>query len=624
MVTRLRLLATSDIHAHILPYDYAADLPRPNVGLARTADLIRRARAEEPNCLLFDNGDFLEGSLLGQLAAFGEGDKSGGDHPVIAAMNATGYDAVGLGNHEFSFGIPFLERCLQQANFPVLCSNLVRKMGASPLEDTPFCQPSLILDRLVTTADGSQRALRIGLFSTLPPPTVHWEGQHLNGHYVRDIVETAAAYVPALREAGADIVVALCHSGISNSTHECGMENAILPLARHGGIDAIIAGHAHQSFPGPDIGSTTEIDNLRGSVCGIPVVMPGFRGSHLGIIDLELAHDTARGWQVSSFRASARPVYDRNSLGQLVPLAANDPKVEKAVQDLHEATTSFVRCPIGHSDRPLHSYFARVTDTAALDLIHKAQLEWLDEALSGTEYETLPRLSAASPFKSGGRGGPLFYTNVPAGALQLRHINDLYHFPNTIRALVVNGSRVMDWLEQSAAQFRQVIPGRVDQPLLDPDVPAYRFETIAGLSFEIDISAPARYDANFTLLDPGNSRIRNLNYQGKPVAPDDRFAIASHSFRVDGHFGRIPADEILHIASPPTLNSDVLRSYVMRRKHISPRPTHHWRIAPLPHGTAAWFDTGPDALRHASDETALQIEPLRETPQGFLRCRVTF
>ena len=620
---RLRILATSDIHAHLMDYDYTWDQPLTTAGLVRTASLIRRARAGAANVLLFDNGDFLQGSALGEYAATAGPDVCD-RHPVIAAMNRLGYDAAALGNHDFSYGIDFLDRALAGAHFPILCANAVRGLGNSPLDDLAYRPATTILERTLTAPGGQTAPLRIGLIGLLPPQITLWERKHLAGSiWTRDCVEAALAWVPRLRAGGADIVVALCHSGIGPESHASGMENAAVPLAAVPGIDVVIAGHIHLPFPGPDIAPTDRIDSLRGTVCGKPAVMAGFWGSHLGQIDLDLTLAGTR-WTIARHRAASRPIAARDRRGAIRPLAGRDADLAAAVEPAHLATLARVRQPVGRSDVALHSYFARLCDCAAMQLVHDAQLDWLEDWAQGTEYEALPRLSAASPFKSGGRGGPQFFTDIPPGDLALRHVNDLYTFPNSVRAVVVNGATLRAWLERSAAQFLRLVPGAEDQPLFDPDAPAYNFDSLCGVSYRIDLSQPSRYSALGDVADLDGARITGLCHLGRPVTADMRFLVATNNFRAAGG-GQFPGlSPCVTVAEPLTLTSDIIRAHIARARRVSPQVRHGWRLAPLPPGTSAWFDTGPRAADHLGDDTGLAIEPVGETPEGFLRCRVRF
>lgn len=608
---QLRLLATSDLHARIMPHDYAADRPLAHAGLARIATLVRAARAEVLNCLTFDNGDFLEGEALSELHA-----RSGGRgvHPVIAAMNAVGYDAATLGNHEFSYGMGFLSRALAQAEFPVLGANAVRALGPDPTGDSPFCPPVLILDRVLAAPGGERAPFRVGLIGLMPPQIDIWEDRNLAGRIAtRDIIETAEAWVPRLKAGGADLVVALCHSGVGGSLREERMENAVIPLSRIAGIDVIVAGHTHLVFPGPEVSACAAVDPLRGTVNGTPTVMMGFWGSHLGIVDLSLDRQDC-GWRVGSARVTTRAAR----------LAEPDAAVTRAVAPAHAAALAFVRQPIGVTDLPLHTYFAQVADSAALTLVHQAQLGWLAGALEGGPHAALPRLSAASPFKSGDRGGPDHFTDIARGPIHRGNLYDLYMYPNAIRALLITGATLAEWLERAAARFLTLTPGLPDQPLLDPEAAAYNFDAIAGVSYRFDLSVPARYGPHGQMRDPAASRLRDLSRQGRPVRSGDRFAIVTNSFRAAGGGGYPPGDGTLTGDESTRTVADLLRDHVRRHSPLNPSPAGSWHLSGLPPGTGAWFDTGPGARAHLHEAGLPPIEPVGLTPSGFLRCRLRF
>jgi len=619
-------MATSDLHAHLLAYDYTWDTPLDSVGLARTASLIRAARAEAANSVLFDNGDFLQGSPLGELAAQQGPDGWERPHPVIAAMNAVGYDAAALGNHEFSHGVDFLRAALADATFPVISTNAVTLMGATPAADRHFCPPTALIDRRLAGAngDGDSKPIRLGLIGLVPPQVELWERNHLRGKVaVRDILESARVWAKALRAQGADLVIALCHSGLGPADPAPRMENAAIPLAEMAGIDAIVAGHTHMLLPATGPNPLPFVDFAAGSIHGKPAIMAGFWGSHLGIIDLQLV-DGPRGWSVAGFRCSTRAISARDPAGRLVATVRNDPAVEAVVCDWHRKTLAHVRSPVGHTDIPIESYFARLADSAALELIHRAQHDWLSAAVQGTADAGLPILSAASPFKSGDRGGPQNFTDIPAGPIALKHIADLYVFPNAIRGLRIDGATLREWLERSAAQFCTLRPGVAGQRLLEPSAPSYNFDAISGVTYEIDLSASARYSPQGVLLDPAASRIRKLRYHGRPVASGEAFLIATNNFRASGGgaFPGIGPDCVIH--EPLTLTMDVIRDYVARAGPITPKAAHNWRIAVPSAGTVAWFDTGPRARAHLPTLAGLNVRAIGETAEGFLRCEIRF
>lgn len=316
----LRILSTTDLHVHVHAYDYYADRPNHTMGLARTASIIAGIRAEATNTLTVDNGDYLQGNPMGDFIAYSRGMAEGDLHPVIAAMNAVGYDAGTLGNHEFNYGMTFLERVNARAEFPIVCANFARSLGATPRQDDLYLPPWVILERTLTDGAGATHPIRIGLIGFVPPQIMQWDRGHLEGSYAaRDILEAAAAWVPELREAGADIVVALAHTGISASPAAAMMENAALHLGAVEGIDAIVAGHSHRVWPSGDF-SGAGLDQATGTLMGKPGVMAGFWGSHLGLIDLMLERDGG-GWRIAGHECATRPIYRRNEDRSIAPLA---------------------------------------------------------------------------------------------------------------------------------------------------------------------------------------------------------------------------------------------------------------------------------------------------------------
>src|SRR5580658_10796487 len=159
----LRLLGLTDLHANLYPYDYYRDRPDNSVGLARAARLIAQARSECPNSLLFDNGDILQGTPLGDFAAEAIIRDPTAIHPVIAAMNGLDYAVATLGNHEFNYGLEALERAYAQARFPVVCCNVLGSDGS------PWFPPSIVIERDFADESGTTRQLKLGVIGAAPP-----------------------------------------------------------------------------------------------------------------------------------------------------------------------------------------------------------------------------------------------------------------------------------------------------------------------------------------------------------------------------------------------------------------------------------------------------------------------
>ena len=618
----LRIMETTDLHVHVFPYDYYSDKPVDTVGLARTAAIIEAIRAEATNALLIDNGDFLQGNPMGDYIAYERGMKDGDMHPVIQAMNTLGFDGSTLGNHEFNYGLDFLLKSVAGANFPVVSANVVKKLGAAPREDETLLRPYVILDRMVTDGAGQSHPIRVGLIGFAPPQIMNWDRKHLEGNVnARDIVATAEAWVPQMLEEGCDLIVALNHSGIAGAEHVDGMENAAVPLARVTGIDAILTGHSHLVFPSPTFDGFAEVDVAAGTISGKPGVMGGFWGSHLGLIDLLLERD-GNAWRVVGSTSEARPIYQRGEDRSITPLVDSVETVLASVSKEHDETLDYIRRAVGKTSAPLHSYFALVADDPSVQIVSIAQGWYIAEMMKGTPYEGLPILSAAAPFKAGGRGGPDYYTDVPAGDVAIKNVADLYLYPNTIRAVKVTGAQLKDWLERSAGIFNQITPGGADQVLINPDFPSYNFDVIDGVSYQIDLSQPSRYGPKGEDLNPGANRIVNLTLGGQPVDPAAEFIVATNNYRAGGggDFPGAKGDTI--VFEGPDTNRDIIVRYIHEQGMINPSADANWRFAPMP-GTSVLFDTGPRAAGYIGDVKGVAIEAAGDGPDGFARFRIT-
>ncbi|MCE5973683.1 bifunctional 2',3'-cyclic-nucleotide 2'-phosphodiesterase/3'-nucleotidase [Sinirhodobacter sp. WL0062] len=609
----LRLLETTDLHGHIHGYDYYTDRPSDAVGLARLTSQIDAARAEAANCLLFDNGDFLQGTALTEYWGRERGLSEGETHPMIAAMNAVGYDAGTPGNHEFNYGLDFMMRALAGADFPMVCANAITELGAEPPRDRTLLPPWVILTRPMRDTAGTEHTLRIGIIGLLPPQITAWDRQHLEGRLTtRGIVEAARAHVPALRAAGADLVVALAHTGISPCEEDT--EHAALALARVPGIDVLLCGHSHLCFPGPETHAAPGIDPARGTLHGKPAMLAGRWGSHLGVMDLQL-QQTPDGWHIADFTTELRPIHPAAG----PPRPPEAPRIIATNTAAHAETLAFARRPVGHSAVALHSYFAPVAPDRALTLVAQAQRNHVRRCMGGD----LPILSAVSPFKCGGRSGPEHFLDIPPGPLTTRHIVDLYLFPNTVSAIEVTGADLADWLERAAGLFCRLSPGLQDQPLLNPDFPCYNFDVILGLTYQIDLSQPARYALDGRLANADVRRIGEICHAGKPVAPDDRFILATNNYRSSGAGGFVAEGSRALDLGPPMAAQDALMDAVRSTTSIAPDPEPIWRFAPLP-GTPAIYRTSPRAARFLPLSPGPRMEPLGLAEDGFLEIRLHF
>jgi 2',3'-cyclic-nucleotide 2'-phosphodiesterase / 3'-nucleotidase len=617
---QLRIMETTDIHMNLMNYDYYQDKPTDAFGLSRAVTLLKGARAEATNSLLFDNGDLLQGSPLGDLIARIRGLQPGQTHAAYKVMNQMGYDAANLGNHEFNFGLDFLRRAIATAKFPYVSANVFEGAADSPNAKHAFT-PYLILDRTFKDTEGKQHKLKIGVIGFVPPQIMQWDRSHLQGKvFTRDMVEVAKKYVPEIRAKGADLVIAIPHSGFERTPQGPMAENAVAGLADVPGIDAILFGHSHAEFPSAQFERHPKADIKKGTINGVPSVMPGRWGDHLGVIDLKL--DNASGkWLVKDSASQLRPIFDKTARKATVE---SDPMVEAAIKEDHEQTLAYVRAKVAESSAPIYSYFAQVADDPSVQIVSNAQIAYVRNALKGTPHEKLPILSAAAPFKAGGRQGASYYTDIPTGPIAIKNVADLYIYPNTLKAMLLSGAQVREWIEMSAGQFNTIDPkGASEQALINPAFPSFNFDTVDGVTYELDLTQPPKYDTrgnlNTATATVSAGRVKNLRFNGQPIDDKAQFVVATNNYRAygGGNFPDLKADKV--ILDAPEENREALVEYLRAAGtasggKVNPSADNNWRIMPVP-GITLTFTSATAASKYLSNHP--NIKPLREAADGF-------
>lgn len=574
---QIRLLETTDIHMNLLDWDYYQDRPTAEFGLARTATLIKAARAERVNTLLIDNGDLLQGTPLGDHVAHVVPLKKGEVHPAIRVLNALHYDAANIGNHDFNYGLPLLRQAMAGARYPYVNANV---MLASDPSRNAFA-PHTILTRHFKDEDGKTETLRIGVVGVVPPQIMEWDRANLSGKVVaQDMIEAATREVKKLRARHVDLVVLVAHSGLSPDAEQPpGSEYVAVQLAAIPGIDALLLGHQHAEFPGPQFEGFPSADLTQGTLHGVPAVMPGRWGNHLGLIDLTLDR-SGKGWKVVSSKVSLRAVFDAKTRK---PLVEADPEIGRLIAAEHAGTLEDMRRQVAQTRSPIFSYFAMVTDDPSVQVVSDAQAAYARELLKGTPDAALPLLSAASPFKAGGRQGISFYTDIPAGPLLAKNVADLYIYPNTVTVVKMSGAEVREWLEMSAGIYLRIDPkGAPEQELIDPASRSYNFDTLDGLTYEIDVTQPARYDIEGKLVAPETHRIQALSYQGKPVDAAAQFLVVTNNYRANGggHFPALNASRIINASTMET--REAVGQYLAQQGTMDVRADGNWHIRHVP------------------------------------------
>lgn len=614
ITAEINLLETTDIHMHITDYDYYSDKASITLGLSRTATLIKQAQDTMANSFLVDNGDLIQGNPLGDYMARVKG-ITDDIHPAYKAMNLLNYDVGNIGNHEYNFGLEFLQYATSGANFPYVSTNsFVVDGDDNPDNDQTLYHEYVIIDREITADDGSNHMIKVGFMGFAPPQIMQWDAAHLTGKiYAKDIVEAAAATIEKLQQEQVDVIVAIPHSGIKPSPKEGMDENASYYLSKLDDIDAILFGHAHSVFPSPIYKDFEGADIEKGTLNGIAATMPGFWGSHLGHVNLKLKK-TDDGWEVTDGSGSVIPIYKKED-SERIALVEPDPQIQQAVKDDHQATIDYMNTDVGETTAPIHSYFALVADDPSIQIVNNAQTAYVKRIVQGTEYDGIPILSAAAPFKAGGRGGSDYYTDIPQGPLKLKNVSDLYIYPNTLQVLKLTGAEIKEWLEMSALAFNQINPDSSErQQLLNPDFHSYNFDVMDGITYQIDITQPPRYNLDGEIVNSDASRIVNLQYQGRPIDMEQEFLVASNNYRAQGG-GNFPGiNDGKVVIKAPDENRTVLANYLQEQKTIDPKADGNWELLARIRGVS--FITGEKAEAFADD---LGFEKASDAEDGFVR-----
>ena len=589
----VRILSTTDLHTNLVNYDYYQDKETQNLGLAKTAVLIAKAKAENPNVVLVDNGDTIQGTPLGTYKAIVNPIKDGEQHPMYKALDSLGFDAGTLGNHEFNYGLDFLNKVITSAGLPLVNANVLDAKTNQPLFKTHE-----IIEKTFVDADGKEVSLKIGITGIVPPQILNWDKALLEGKVlVNDAVESLNTLVPQMRAEGADVVLVLSHSGIGDNVYEKGEENVGYQIAGIPGVDAVVTGHSHAEFPSGDGSGFYEkypgVDGVNGTINGTPVTMAGKYGDHLGMIDLNLSFTDGK-WTVNKGTGSIRKIDTKST--------ETDSTIWAIAKEAHEGTVNYVRQEVGQTTAPINSFFALVKDDPSVQIVNNAQIWYAKSQLAGTPEANLPILSAAAPFKAGTRGDATAYTDIPAGPIAIKNVADLYLYDNVTAILKVTGADIREWLEMSAGQFNQVDPKSTEpQQLINTDYRTYNFDVIDGLTYQYDITQPNKYDRSGALVNPDASRVRNLQYQGKPIVDSQEFIVVTNNYRASGSFPGVKNATVNRLLNLE--NRQAIINYILAEKTINPSADSNWTFADTIRGLDLRFLTADRAKNLLTADT---------------------
>jgi 2',3'-cyclic-nucleotide 2'-phosphodiesterase/3'-nucleotidase len=516
---QITILSTTDLHGNIDPIDYYTN-KADNRGLAKVATLIKRLRKENPNSLLIDSGDTIQGS---PLESFHGRKNNQPPDPMMLVMNSLNYDAMTVGNHEYNFGLKVLEKARAEANFPWLSANTY-----DIAKQQPHYKPYIVKE---------VAGVKIGILGLTTPGIPNWDNPpNYAGLEFHEPVSEARKWVAVLRDREkVDVVAIAMHMGLGEdlrtgevSPGQVPHENEAIAIANDvPGVDVIFMGHTHREVPSLYIN-------------GVLLTQADYWGKHLARADLYLQKSVTGGWRVYAKSARTFPTDDR---------VEPDPDVVKLAQPYDNETQGWLARVIGQSAEELTAKEARFRDTAILDLIQKVQLE------AGKAD-----VSMVASFNSEAR--------IAKGPVSVRDIAGLYVYENTLVVLEVTGQQLKDALEHSAKYFKAYVPGKPASDLVDEKIPAYNFDIAEGVTYELDISKPI------------GQRIQNLRFRGQPLSPARKLRLATNNYRVNGGGGYTMYKNAPVVYRSSEEIRELIIDWVERNKTVPVKPDNNWRLVP--------------------------------------------
>ena len=515
----ITIMSTTDLHGNIFPVDYYTNKADQR-GLAKAATIIKRARAENPNTLLIDSGDTIQGT---PLVYYHNKKNNTPPDPMMLSMNALKYDAMTVGNHEYNFGLQVLEKARREAKFPWLSANTYRT-GTNETAYDPF---------IIKEVGG----VRIGIIGLTTPGIPNWENkQNYAGLEFRDPVSEARKWTNVLRrQRGVDLVVIAMHMGLEEdlstgkiNPSQVPNENAAVRIAREvSGVDVIFMGHTHREVPAVVIN-------------GVLLTQANAWARHVARADVYMEKSSAGRWRIVAKAARTIPITMQTEIDQ---------EIAQIAEPYDRETQAWLNRVIGESSAELSARDAQFKDSAILDLIQRVQLD-MGKA----------DVSMVASFNQQAR--------IPRGQITVRDIAGLYVYENTLVVIEVTGQQLKDALEHSAKYFKTYVPNKSAADLVDEKIPGYNFDIAEGVTYDLDISKPV------------GERIQNLRFRGQPVLPTQKLRLATNNYRVNGGGGYTMYKDAPVVSRSSEEIREMIIDWVEEHRRIPSEPTNNWRLLP--------------------------------------------
>ena len=434
--THLTIIGTSDTHGNIWGYSYEDMKESTGDGLARVSTYVSQVREENPNTILVDAGDTIQGTIMTDDLY----SKDTTDHPVPAALDYMGYDAWVLGNHEFNFGVDTLKEIIAQTDMPVLAAN-IKNADGSYFTGAGYT----IVER---------GGVKVAIIGVTTPNIPRWDGtkQGVADLTFESMADAVADCIEEIGD-GADVIMVSTHAGLSAEYSTDGADAAQTILDKCPEVDVLQLGHTHTTYINNDgaipVGETK---NNAGEVVRYDLTLNA---------DKEITSATVE-------TVSMKGVEPDQGLRDVPAVKAAQ---EKAVSFIQDNVLGHAAADFQPANEIKGLPEGRLQDTAVIDLIGTVQLE-----NSGADVTAVALFKDTSDLKK----GDLNYGNM----------FDIYKYPNVLYTVEVTGAEMKAYMEWAAECWNQWQPGDINISF-NPDKAGYLHDHFIGLNYEVNLSKPA-------------------------------------------------------------------------------------------------------------------------------------
>ncbi len=519
----ITIIETSDVHGNIYNWDYFGG-KEYDQGLAQVSTLVRKERATDSDLLLLDNGDTIQGTpLIYYFNTIG----SDSINPMALVMNAMKYDCMTIGNHDYNYGQKVLDKFRAECKFPLLSANIIRADNRQH-QYRPY---------MIKTVKG----VRIGILGLTTPGVPIWEKpENIEGLEFQDAVVSAKQMVKEMQQKGAQVILALAHTGthvepadsqekgawlsdyhswVDKGYATLSDQNFAIKLAEQiPEIDVILAGHAHSIIP-------------MAMVNNVLITEPYKWGRGISKVVLTLS--------------SGGHVVDKSSEYISVEGTIPDKEILDLAKNYQQTALEYVNSEIGTATADFPGgQAARYNDGPLADFINAVQFQIAKDA--GFEAD----ISLAAIFNNEGM--------LKRGSLTIADVYGIYQFDNSLNVIEISGSDLVQALEHDAKYWSLSDETGVDQFRPSGKVRDYNWDMYSGIDYAIDVSRPI------------GQRLVKLTFNGSEVRSNQKFRLAVNNYRAGGGGGYEMFKNAKSVWKSTTEIRDYMIDFIRDKKVLDP------------------------------------------------------